>query len=53
MYSKVFLFYQIRQNWNVIEKETPTKVFSCEFSEVFKNKFFTEHFRAEYWRAIQ
>ena len=25
---------------NFIEKETPTQVFSCEFSETFKNTFF-------------
>ena len=28
---------------NFIKKETPTKVFSCEFCEVFKNIFFTEN----------
>ena len=25
------------------KKETPTQVFSCEFCEIFKNTFFTEH----------
>ena len=29
---------------NFIKKETPTKVFSCKFCEIFKNTFFTEHF---------
>ena len=27
-----------------IKKETPTKVFSCKFFDIFKNTFFTEHF---------
>ena len=27
-----------------IEKENLAQVFSCEFCEVFKNTFFTEHF---------
>ena len=26
-------------------KKTLTKVFSCEFCEIFKNNFFTEHLR--------
>ena len=29
-----------------IKKETLARVFSCEFSENFKNAFFTEHLRA-------
>ena len=29
--------------WNFIKKETPTQNFSCEFCEIFKNTFFTEH----------
>ena len=28
-----------------IKKETLAQVFSCEFSEISKNTFFTEHFR--------
>ena len=28
---------------NFIKKETPTKVFSCEFRKIFINTFFTEH----------
>ena len=31
---------------NYIKKETSGQVFSCEFSEIFKNTFFTEHLRA-------
>ena len=31
---------------NFIKKETPTQVFSYEFSEIFKNIFFTKHLRA-------
>ena len=30
---------------NFIKKETLTQVFSCEFCEISKNNFFTEHFR--------
>ena len=29
-----------------MKKETPTKVFSYEFYEIFNNTFFTEHLRA-------
>ena len=29
-----------------INKETLAKVFFCEFYEIFKNTFFTEHLRA-------
>ena len=29
-----------------IKKESLTQVFSCEFCEISKNTFFTEHFRA-------
>ena len=28
---------------NVIEKETPAQVFSCEFCGISENNFFTEH----------
>ena len=31
--------------WNFIKKETLAEVFSCEFSEICKNTFFTEHLR--------
>ena len=30
----------------LLKKETPTQVFSCEFCEIFKNTFPTEHFQA-------
>ena len=30
---------------NVIEKETPTQLFSCEFCELFKKTYFREHLR--------
>ena len=33
------------QACNVIEKETPSQVFSCQFCEIFKNIFFIEHLR--------
>ena len=31
------------QAYNFIKKETLVQVFSCEFSEISKNTFFTEH----------
>ena len=31
------------QACNVIIKETPTQVFSCEICETFKNNYFEEH----------
>ena len=31
------------QACNLIEKEIPTEVCPCEFREIFKNNFFTEH----------
>ena len=31
---------------NFIKKETLAQVFSCEFGEISKNAFFTEHFWA-------
>ena len=30
---------------NFIKKETLAQVFSCEFFEIYKNTFFTEHLR--------
>ena len=33
------------QACNVIKKETPSQVFSCQFCEIFKNIFFIEHLR--------
>ena len=34
------------QAYNFIKKETLAQVFSCEFFEISKNNFFTEHLRA-------
>ena len=31
------------QACNIIKKQTLAQVFSCEFCEIFKNTFFTEH----------
>ena len=31
---------------NLIQKEILTQVFFCEYSEIFKNTFFTEHLQA-------
>ena len=28
---------------NIVKRETPAQVFSCEFCKIFKNTFFTEH----------
>ena len=33
------------QENNFIIKETLAQVFSCEFCQIFKNTFFTEHLR--------
>ena len=38
--------FSFRSNCNFIEKETLAQVFSCEFYEIFKNKFFIEHIRS-------
>ena len=38
------VFYRKRcQAYNFIKKEILAQVFSCEFYEIFKNTFFTEH----------
>ena len=36
--------FRKKGKFNFIRKETLAQVFSCEFSEIFKNTFFTEHF---------
>ena len=33
----------VQHHCNFIKKETPTQVFSCEFYEISKDTFFTEH----------
>ena len=33
----------MKKSRNFIKKETLAQVFSCEFCEIFKNTFFTEH----------
>ena len=40
LYQSLFL---IKLQGNFIKKETLAQVFSCEFYEIFKNTFFTEH----------
>ena len=39
------MFCEKRCSWacNFIKKETLAQVFSCEFCEISKNNFFTEH----------
>ena len=45
MCSLKMMFLQISQNSqeNTYKKETIAQVFSCEFCEISKNIFFTEH----------
>ena len=40
---------------NFIKQETLTQVFSCEFCEIFKNTFFSEHLwttASEKWNCL-
>ena len=49
VFHKKMLLSEIPQNsqvCNFIKKETMAQVFSCEFCEISKNAFFTEHLRA-------
>ena len=48
--KKPCLFFNKSQAYNVIEKETLAQVFSCEFSDFFRNTFFIAHFR---WLLIK
>ena len=41
------------QACNFIKKETMAQVFSCEFCEISKNNFFTEHLWATASEEIQ
>ena len=54
MSESLFSFSCRPEACKFIEKETPTQLFLCEFSEIFKNMFFTEHLRDNasvfYWR---
>ena len=43
VYCTSSLLYCRSQACNFIKKETPVQVFSCEFCEISKNTFFTEH----------
>ena len=43
--SRVPLFWYAPKACNFIKKETLAQVFFCEFCEIFKNTFFTEHLR--------
>ena len=43
--ARVFFFNKVAdQACNFIKKETLAQVISCEFCEISKNTFFTEHF---------
>ena len=35
----------VSQVVNLVKKETPTQIFSCELCNFFMNTFFTEYFR--------
>ena len=35
----------LKKSWGLIKKETLTQVFTCEFCEISKNTFLTEHLR--------
>ena len=41
----VSLLLTLNIAYNFIKKEALTQVFSCEFFEIFKKNFFTEHIR--------
>ena len=46
------MILKISQNSNFLKKGTLTQVFSCEFWEICKNKFWIEHLRviaSVYW----
>ena len=39
--ARICFLLKLQANaWNFIEKETLSRVFSCEFCEIFKNNFF-------------
>ena len=42
-FKKVFRAYSPKKASNFVKKEALAQVFSCEFCEIFKNTFFTEH----------
>ena len=46
LYKKDILKNFTKFTVNKVKKETLAQVFSCEFCEIFKNAFFTEHLRA-------
>ena len=31
------------------QNDTPAQVFSCKFSEIFKNTYFVEHIQTDAW----
>ena len=45
MSNSLFLIKLQAKACNFIKKEPPKQVLSCEFCEMFKNNFFTEHLR--------
>ena len=47
------IFNKVAGPCNFIKKEALAQVFSCEFCEIFKNTFFTEHLRTTASRCKQ
>ena len=48
-YARVYFLVKLQVDaCNLIKKETLAQVFSCEFCEIFKNTYFTEHF----WKTV-
>ena len=45
LYQNLF-FNKVMEACNFIKKETLAQVFSCQFSKISKNTFFTEHLQA-------
>ena len=41
--ARVFFLIKLQAPCNFIKKETLAQVFSCDFCEISKNTFFTEH----------
>ena len=46
-------FNKVAEACNFIKKETLAQVLSCEFCEIFKNTFFTEHLWATASKILQ
>ena len=47
--ATVFFLIKLQAPCNFIKKETLAQVFSCDFCEISKNTFFTEHLHATFF----